>query len=111
MSDPNPGHSRRLIFTNYANGVDIEAMKSPAQEPMPVGSSKAYQIATRTPGSGRMIRAWINLRIISVDKTARAPILAETGETAKPPATRTGIWTCSDSWQGCDSDIVAAIEV
>jgi len=25
----NPGADRRLIFTNYANGVDIEAMKAP----------------------------------------------------------------------------------
>ena len=27
--DPSLGHTRRLIFTNYANGVDIEAMKAP----------------------------------------------------------------------------------
>jgi hypothetical protein len=32
MSDPKtPGRDRRLIFTNYANGVDIEAMKAPFQ--------------------------------------------------------------------------------
>lgn len=29
MSAASLGHSRRLIFTNYANGVDIEAMKAP----------------------------------------------------------------------------------